>query len=268
METNGTAAVVRLDGTGSPPLLALQEVHTYLAGSHVLQGVTFDVTAGETTVLLGRNGAGKSTTLRTILGLWQPARGSISLDVSANSRDSVGAEPRLCPRRIELAGMPAHRIARHGIGFVPEDREVFTVLTIAENLRLAQRAGASDRNAVEHVYHLFPDLETARGRSAGALSGGQQQMLAIGRALVNRNRILLIDEPTKGLAPVIVQQLQDIFRSLREQGETILLVEQNLAFAQAVGNRYFILDEGRIVHGGRMDELAQQPEILRRYIGV
>jgi branched-chain amino acid transport system ATP-binding protein len=235
----------------SRSLLSLQDVHAYIAGSHILQGVTFDVTAGETTVLLGRNGAGKSTTLRTIMGLVPAERGSITLEGQA------------------LSGKPPYAIARQGIGFVPEDRDVFVLLTVEENLRLAQRAGASrGAGGIEQAYTLFPDLRAARGRSAGAMSGGQQQMLAIARALVNRNRVVLVDEPTKGLAPVIVRHLEAIFRSLRDEGETVLLVEQNLEFALSVGDRFFILDEGRIVHGGRMDELTRDPEVLRRYVGV
>lgn len=232
-------------------LLALDNVHTYIAGSHILQGVTFNVIEGTVTVLLGRNGAGKSTTLRTVMGILTAARGSITLDGQ------------------ELRGRPSYSIARQGIGFVPEDRDVFVSLTVEENLKLAQRGGASrGPQGIEQAYTLFPDLRTARGRWAGAMSGGQQQMLAIARALVNRNRVVLIDEPTKGLAPVIVKQLQSIFQSLREEGETILLVEQNLEFAQAVGDRFFVLDEGTIVHGGRMEELTGEPEVLRRYVGV
>lgn len=240
-----------LPGKTSRVLLAIHDIHTYMLGSHILQGVSFDVTEGETTVLLGRNGAGKTTTLRTIMGILPPSRGSIMLD----GRD--------------LRGKASHYIARQGVGFVPEDREVFVSLTVEENLRLAQREGASRGSAgILQAYTLFPDLLEARGRSAGALSGGQQQMLAIARALVNRNRAVLVDEPTKGLAPVIVNQLRSIFHSLRGEGETILLVEQNLDFAQAVGDRFFVLDEGHIVHGGRMEELGREPELLRRYIGV
>ncbi|HEX8918801.1 MAG TPA: ATP-binding cassette domain-containing protein, partial [Chloroflexota bacterium] len=188
--------------------------------------------------------------LRSILGLWPVARGSITL----------AGRP--------LSGRPAHLIAREGVGFVPEDREVFIGLSVEENLKLAQRGGSDGKAAIDKVYGLFPDLRTARNRSAGAMSGGQQQMLAIGRALINRNRILLIDEPTKGLAPVIIKHLTEIFRSLREEGETILLVEQNLEFSRAVGDRFFIIDEGRIVHGGRMADLDRDDELLRRYIGV
>jgi branched-chain amino acid transport system ATP-binding protein len=237
----------------SPPgaLLALEDVHTYIAGSHILQGVTFEVQEGRTTVLLGRNGAGKSTTLRTVMGILPAQRGSIKLQGK------------------ELAGRPAHHVARQGAGFVPEDREVFVLLTVDENLRLAQRGGSSlGKEGIEQVYTLFPDLYQARNRSAGALSGGQQQMLAIGRALVNHNRIILVDEPTKGLAPIIVKQLQSIFRSLREAGETILLVEQNLEFARAVGDLFYILDEGRIVHGGNVADITGESEMLRRYVGV
>jgi branched-chain amino acid transport system ATP-binding protein len=240
-----------LPSQASRPLLTLEDVHAYIAGSHILQGVSFDVTKGETTVLLGRNGAGKSTTLRTIMGIVQAERGSISLDGQ------------------ELRGKPSHAIARQGIALVPEDRDVFVLLTVEENLKLAQRGNASRGvGGIEQAYSLFPDLRAARARSAGAMSGGQQQMLAIARAMVNHNRVVLVDEPTKGLAPVIVKQLQSIFQGLRGEGETILLVEQNLEFAQAVGDRFFILDEGRIVHGGGMGELTADPETLRRYVGV
>ncbi|HEY8686354.1 MAG TPA: ABC transporter ATP-binding protein [Chloroflexota bacterium] len=232
-------------------VLSLQNVHTYIAGSHILQGISFDVTEGETTVLLGRNGAGKSTTLRTIMGNLPAAQGSITLDGR------------------ELRGKPAYYAARQGVGFVPEDREVFVSLSVEENLKLAQRGDASRGAAgIEQAYTLFPDLRQARSRSAGAMSGGQQQMLAIARAMMNRNRVVLVDEPTKGLAPVVVKQLAAIFESLRDEGETILLVEQNLEFAARVGHRFYVLDEGRIVHGGRMDELTSDPELLRRYIGV
>lgn len=232
-------------------VLSLRDVHTYIAGSHILQGISFDVTEGETTVLLGRNGAGKSTTLRTIMGSLPAERGSIALDGR------------------ELRGKPAYYAARQGVGFVPEDREVFVSLSVEENLKLAQRGEASRGPAgIEQAYTLFPDLRLARARSAGAMSGGQQQMLAIARALMNRNRVMLVDEPTKGLAPVVVKQLATIFGSLREEGETILLVEQNLEFASLVGHRFYVVDEGRIVHGGKMSELTGDPEMLQRYIGV
>jgi branched-chain amino acid transport system ATP-binding protein len=242
------AAIDEHTGSG---LLVLDDVNTYIAGSHVLQGVTFDVTRGEITVLLGRNGAGKSTTLRTVMGILPASSGSIRLEGR------------------ELTGKRAHYVARQGIALVPEDREVFVALTVEENLRLAQRGDASrGEEGIEQAYALFPDLRLARARSARAMSGGQQQMLAIARALVNRNRVLLVDEPTKGLAPVIVGQLQDIFHALRQEGETILLVEQNLDFARAVGDRYFVLEEGRIVHGGSMTEVESHTDILRRYVGV
>ena len=243
--------VATATGDGEGAVLSLRNVHTYIAGSHILQGISFDVMPGEITVLLGRNGAGKSTTLRTIMGGLPAEEGSIAL----HGR--------------ELRGRPAYFVARQGVGFVPEDREVFVSLTVEENLKLAQRGEASrGAEGIQQAYALFPDLEKARARSAGAMSGGQQQMLAIARALMNRNRVMLVDEPTKGLAPVVVKQLVQIFGALRDEGETILLVEQNLEFALEVGHHFYVLDEGRIVHGGRMDELTRDPEILRRYIGV
>ena len=233
-----------------PDRLDLTDVHTHILGSHILQGVTFNVPLGETTVLLGRNGAGKSTTLRTVMGLWPVQSGEIMLDGQS------------------IANGPPHQVAKQGIGFVPEDREVFASLTVSENLKLARRGNDFEYKALERIYGMFPDLRAAAGRSAGALSGGQQQMLAIGRALVNDNRVILIDEPTKGLAPVIVQRLKEIFGELKASGETILLVEQNLDFARAVGGRFFILDEGRIVCGGAMAELNGNSEVLQRYVGV
>jgi branched-chain amino acid transport system ATP-binding protein len=207
------------------------------------------VLRGQITVLLGRNGAGKTTTLRTIMGLLPAREGSILLDGQ------------------ELRGRPAHAVARRGMGYVPEDREVFAALSVEENLRLARRPGAAGRD-IQDIYTLFPDLGAARRRSGAALSGGQQQMLAIGRALINRNQVVLVDEPTKGLAPVIVQQLIEILRAARADGETILLVEQNLAFARALGDRYVLLDEGRAVRSGPMEELDGENDLVRRYIGV
>ena len=196
---------------GVEPLLRLSDVHAFIGESHILQGVSFTVAPGSVTVLLGRNGAGKTTTLRAILGLVPTARGAITLAGEEISRERT------------------HRVVRRGVGYVPEDRDIFGGLTVAENLRLAQRPGAP-RERLALAHRLFPDLERRAGQRAGSLSGGPQQMVAIARALVNENRLLLIDEPSKGLAPVVVAQVTEALTAIKGT-RTILLVEQNLAMA-------------------------------------
>ena len=232
------------------PLLEVEDVHAYIGRHHILQGVSLAVQPHRVTVLLGRNGAGKTTTMRTILGLVPPRAGAI----------------RLAGRPIH--GQPPYEIVRLGLGYVPEGQGIFASLTVDENLRVARRgpaAGAAER--LERVFALFPDLRRLRQRPAGTLSGGQRQMLAIARALVNDNRLLLIDEPSKGLAPIVVEQL---IRALAEMKArmTILLVEQNVAMARALADDYYILDDGRTVHHGRMANLAADPALQRRYLGV
>ena len=230
------------------PLLRLTDVHASIGDSHILQGVSFGVPAGRVTVLLGRNGAGKTTTLRTILGLLPAAAGAIVLD----GTDITGERP--------------HRIVRRGIGYVPEDRDVFTGLTVAENLRLAQRAGATD-DRISLAHRLFPDLQRRAGQRAGSLSGGQQQMVAIARALVNPNRLLLIDEPSKGLAPVVVTQVTEALAAIKGT-TTILLVEQNLAVARALGDDAVVLDDGRVVFAGPMARVVADEALQARYLGA
>jgi branched-chain amino acid transport system ATP-binding protein len=227
------------------PLLAVRDLHVHLGQSHVLQGVTFDVPDGGVTALLGRNGVGKTSTLRAILGL-SDRHGSVLL----------GAE--------ELTGMPTHRIVRHRIGYVPEDRDVFTGLTVAENLRLAER-DAEPR--YDLVYELFPELEQRGAQRAGTLSGGQQQMVAIARALLNDNRLLLVDEPTKGLAPALVAEVARVLERLSEL-TTVLLVEQNLGVVRRIARDVVVLDQGRVVHAGGAQELLAQPELVRRLLSV
>jgi branched-chain amino acid transport system ATP-binding protein len=227
------------------PLLAVRDLHVHLGQSHVLQGVTFDVPEGGVTALLGRNGVGKTSTLRAILGL-SDRRGSVRL----------GDE--------ELTGMPTHRIVRHRIGYVPEDRDVFTGLTVAENLRLAER-DAEPR--YDLVYELFPELEQRGAQRAGTLSGGQQQMVAIARALLNDNRLLLVDEPTKGLAPALVADVARVLERLSEL-TTVLLVEQNLGVVRRIARDVVVLDQGRVVHAGGAQELLAQPELVRRLLSV
>jgi branched-chain amino acid transport system ATP-binding protein len=231
-------------------ILSLKEVHTYIAQHHILQGVTFDVTAGRPTVLLGRNGAGKSSTLRAIMGLNPVSSGGIELSGKA------------------IAGCPAYDIARMGIGFVAEERAVFYNLTVEENMRLSmieENEQVWDR--MEVIFELFPDLKKLWRCNAGLLSGGQKQMLAIARAFVNDHRLLLIDEPSKGLAPIIVDQVAESLMQIQEK-TTVILVEQNFHLASMVGTDYFILDDGRVVHQGRMDDLIHDDGIKQKYLGI
>lgn len=229
-------------------VLRVEGLHTYIGESHILQGVSFTVAPGRVTVLLGRNGAGKTTTLRTILGLAPAARGRIALF----GRDVTREQP--------------YRIVRRGIGYVPEDRDVFTGLTVAENLRLAQRAGA-DPARMNTIHTLFPDLKARGGQRAGSLSGGQQQMVAIARALVNENRLLVIDEPSKGLAPVVITQVTQALTAIKGT-TTILLVEQNLAMASALGDDAVIIDDGRTAYTGSMAAVAADEDVQARYLGA
>ncbi len=228
-------------------LLAVRDLNVYLAESHILQGVSFDVVAGGITGLLGRNGVGKTTTLRGILGL-VPRTGSVTLE---------GAE---------TTKLPTHEIVRRGVAYVPEDRDVFAGLTVEENLRLAERAGAPHR--YDLVYELFPELQQRAAQKAGTLSGGQQQMVALARALLNGdNRILLIDEPTKGLAPLVVRHVVDALRRAAEIA-TILLVEQNLSVAHSLVRNVIVLDQGRVSFTGEVDHLMGDPALARRHLGL
>jgi branched-chain amino acid transport system ATP-binding protein len=226
-------------------LLAVRDLHVYLGQSHVLQGVTFDVPEGGVVALLGRNGVGKTTTLRAILGLVD-RRGSIRLEGS------------------ELTGMSTHRIVRRSVGYVPEDRDVFTGLTVAENLRLAER---DDAPRYDLVYELFPELRERGTQRAGTLSGGQQQMVAIARALLNDNRLLLVDEPTKGLAPALVAEVARVHERLAEL-TTVLLVEQNLGVVRRIAREVIVLDQGRVVHAGDAKEFLDEPDLVKRMLSV
>lgn len=232
------------------PLLELEDVHADIGQHHILQGVSLRVRPDAVTVLLGRNGAGKTTTLRTVMSLLRPRRGAVRFD---------GRSTR---------GLPPYAVARLGIGYVPEGQGIFQTLTVDENLRVARivEDGASDER-LRRVRALFPDLERFRHARAGTLSGGQKQMLSIARALVNPNRLLLIDEPSKGLAPIIVEHLTDALRTMKHE-VTVLLVEQNLALAEAIGDDFVLLDDGRTVETGSMAALAGDPALKRRYLGV
>ena len=226
-------------------LLEVRDLHVYLGQSHVLQGVSFDVPDGGVTALLGRNGVGKTTTLRALMGLVQP-RGRVAL---------AGED---------VTKLKTHAIVRRGVGYVPEDRDVFAGLTVEENLRLAERNGSP---RYDLVFELFPELRQRARQRAGTLSGGQQQMVAIARALLNENRLLLVDEPTKGLAPLLVTEVARVLERAGET-ETILLVEQNLGVVQRLARDVIVLDQGRVVHTGPAQELLGEPERVRRFLGV
>jgi branched-chain amino acid transport system ATP-binding protein len=226
-------------------LLSVRDLHVFLGQSHVLQGVTFDVPEGGVTALLGRNGVGKTTTLRAMLGLVGRS-GSVRLEDE------------------ELVGLSTHRVVQRSVGYVPEDRDVFTGLTVAENLRLAER---DEEPRYDLVYELFPELEQRGSQRAGTLSGGQQQMVAIARALLNDNRVLLVDEPTKGLAPALVADVARVLERLAEL-TTVLLVEQNLGVVRRLARDAIVLDQGRVVHSGDAKELLAQPELVKRLLGV
>ena len=227
-------------------VLEIEALNVWRGEAHVLHGVDLSVEPNGVTALLGRNGVGKTTTLLAVMGLL-PANGSIRVDGE------------------EVIGTPSHLIAQRGIGYVPEDREVFSALTVAENLRLAERPGVEHR--YDLVYELFPDLASRPNQPAGTLSGGQQQMLAIARALLNPNRLLLIDEPTKGLAPIVVESVVEAL--VKATADTaVLLVEQNLWVAAELASRAVVIDEGKTVYAGDMDTLAGDPQLAGRYLGV
>lgn len=232
--------------TSDQALMVLSDVHAYLDQSHILDGVSFDVMSGKVTTILGRNGVGKTSTLRSILGLMR-RRGRIELD----GRD--------------LGSLETHEIARLGVGYVPEDRDVFHGLTIGENLRLAERRGATAN--YDLVFDLFPEMKTRIGQRAGTLSGGQQQMLSLARALLNTNRLLLIDEPTKGLAPRLVREVVDTLERVKAT-TSVLLVEQNLAAARRLSDTVVVLSEGRVIARGSAAEILADEVSIRRFLGV
>lgn len=230
-------------------LLDVDNIHTYIGQFHILEGVSLRVRSGSITALLGRNGAGKTTTLRSIMGLNTPRQGSIRL---------VGEV---------INGRPAYDIARLGVGYVPEHRAIFRDLTVEENLRLAERKRGDLARRSDLIMGLFPDLKRFYRHPGGKLSGGQQQMLAIARALVAENRLLLIDEPSEGLAPIIVEQIMAALRQMATE-TTILLVEQNFAMAAQLADEYYILDDGRSVQHGKMADLVHDQATINRYLGA
>jgi branched-chain amino acid transport system ATP-binding protein len=234
--------------------LTLTGVHTHIGAYHILHGVELSVPPGQLTLLLGRNGAGKTTTLRTIMGLWKTSRGTIHFD----GRD-IGALDT--PRRAQL-----------GIAYVPESMGIFSDLTVRENLTLAARrarnAGALDGARLDWICARFPAVRTFWNHPAGKLSGGQKQMVSIARALIEPRELLIVDEPSKGLAPAIVDNLIDAFAELKAQGATILLVEQNLDFARRLGDQVAVMDDGRVVHAGTMAAFAADGRLQHELMGL
>ena len=231
-------------------LLSLSGVHTLIGPYHILQGVDLAVPEGGVTVLLGRNGAGKTTTLRTIMGLWTASQGDI----------------RLADHLITQLDTP--EISRRGVAYVPEDMGSFTDLTVAENMLLAASSGPIDQQRLAWIKDLFPPIGTFWEASAGTLSGGQKQMLSVARAIIEPRRLILIDEPTKGLAPAIINAMTEALRELKQTDTTILLVEQNFAMASAIGDTVAVMDDGRIIHSGQMSELVEDEGLQERLMGL
>ncbi|WP_462411208.1 ABC transporter ATP-binding protein [Neobacillus sp. Marseille-QA0830] len=231
-------------------LLKLNQVETYIGQYHILQGVSFEVRKGEVTVLLGRNGAGKTTTLRTIMGLNPASKGSIVFNGE------------------EIQTLPTYTIAKRGIGYVPEDQGIFAGLTVEENMKVAiQKDNEETAKRMEWILELFPDLKKFWKKPGGLLSGGQKQMLSIARAYVNENELLLIDEPSKGLAPIMVEKVMDSIMQMKDQ-TTIVLVEQNFMMASTIGDCFYIIDDGRTVSNGTMKQLKEDEEMKRKYLGI
>jgi len=238
----------------SPYLLTLEGVHTHIGAYHILHGVDLVVPRGELTMLLGRNGAGKTTTLRTIMGLWQASQGRIT----------IGGE--------DITALNTPAIAQKNIAYVPENMGIFSDLTVKENMLLAarnaQNAGQMDEARLQWIFKLFPAVEKFWNHPAGKLSGGQKQMLAVSRAIVEPRDLLIIDEPSKGLAPAIIQNMIEAFQQLKGSGVTILLVEQNIHFAQQLGDTVAVMDNGRVVHAGRMQALAEDSALQQSLLGL
>ncbi|CAN0644699.1 ABC transporter ATP-binding protein [Burkholderia cepacia] len=229
-------------------MLDAKELHACYGKSHVLQGLSLNVNEGETVTLLGRNGAGKSTTLKTIAGVVAPTGGTVTF----------AGRP--------IAGQPAHRIAACGLCFVPEHRGIFRLLSVEENLRLGARRDSPWQ--LDDIYRIFPRLKERRRNGGAQLSGGEQQMLAIGRALMNHPRLLMLDEPVEGLAPVIVEEIVEQLKRIKAAGVAILLVEQNLEVCTQLADRHFVIEQGVIVYEGNNAAFAADHEVKDRYLGV
>ncbi len=241
-------------GTSTQPLVLVEDVHTYYGKSHILHGVSLHIGPGEVVGLLGRNGVGKSTTLKTIMGLVDPSQGKIQFN--GNS----------------ITGMPAHKLARLGIGYVPEDRRIFRLLTVMENLRTGlDRRGVTDERKqalLNKVFTFFPVLAERRDQAGGTLSGGEQQMLAIARAMMLEPKIILLDEPTEGLMPRMVSQIRTIIDILHKEDVAILLVEQNVPLTLQASQRIYIMEKGQVRHHCAASEIDVNDPVIKQYLGV
>ena len=233
-------------------MLSVANLHAYYGRAHILQGVSLDADAGEVVALLGRNGAGKSTALKAIMGLVPPAEGEVSF----------------AGQRIER--LPPYRIARLGLGYVPEERRIFTELTVMENLEVGRQTARQGSPAwsEDKLFALFPNLAELRDRPGGRMSGGEQQMLTIARTLMGNPSCVLLDEPSEGLAPIIVEQMAKSIRALKGEGLSVLLCEQNLRFCEAIADRAYIIEKGQIRFGGSMAELAADASLREQYLSV
>jgi branched-chain amino acid transport system ATP-binding protein len=230
-------------------LLSVEEVHTYYGRSYILQGTSLDVEKGEVVALLGRNGAGKTTTLKTIMGLVKPRAG------------------RVLFKGAEITRLPAFKVARRGIGYVPQGRQLFPKMTVLENLKTGMQ-DQSDMQPLQNVFSLFPVLRERLNQLAGTLSGGEQQALAISRALIKKPDIILLDEPTTGLMPIFVSKLKEVIKKLTEDGMTILLVEEKIPFALAVADQVYFMVKGKVEYHASREELEGKKEMFIRYLGV
>ena len=233
-------------------MLTVRDLHAYYGRAHILHGVTLEARAGEVVALLGRNGAGKSTTLKSIMGLVPAASGEVSFG------------------DVRIERLPPHRIARLGLGYVPEERRIFTDLTVMENLTIGRQAAREGAPiwSEDKLFALFPNLDRMRERPGGRMSGGEQQMLTIARTLMGNPRCVLLDEPSEGLAPIIVEQMAHSIRTLKGEGLSVVLCEQNLHFALGVADRAYIIEKGQIRFGGTMAELAADAGLREQYLSV
>jgi branched-chain amino acid transport system ATP-binding protein len=249
-----SAAAATVNAPASTPLVEVDGIHTYYGKSHILHGVSLTIAPGEVVGLLGRNGVGKSTTLKTIMGLVRPSRGTVMLEGRA------------------VAGVPPHKLARRGIGYVPEDRRIFRLLTVMENLRTGlDRAGMTEQKRqmlLDKVFAFFPVLGERRNQAGGTLSGGEQQMLAIARAMMLEPKIILLDEPTEGLMPRMVSQIRSIIELLHNEGVAILLVEQNVPLTLAASQRVYIMEKGSVRHHCAATAIHLHHPVIKQYLGV